>query len=117
LDFALTFSMVGDGLSSQRLDENLHAAMETKDKMESRFFLNVVVRKSAAVFELLTCEDKALLVRRDTLLVLNFRLLSCAVVLGIEGECDVDEAGEVISRPISVNGNVAETFICCIPNT
>jgi hypothetical protein len=37
---------------------------ETKDKMEG---LDVVVRKSVAVFELLTCEDKALLVRRDFL--------------------------------------------------
>ena len=39
--------------------------------MESRFFLDVVVRKGAAVFELLSGEDEALLIRWDTFLVLN----------------------------------------------
>ena len=33
--------------------------------MEGRLFLNVVVRKSAAVFKLLAREDQALLVGRD----------------------------------------------------
>ena len=42
--------------------------------MKSEIFLNVVVRKSASVFELLASKDQALLVRRDALLVLVFRL-------------------------------------------
>ena len=42
--------------------------------MESRLLLNVVVRKSAAVLELLARENKALLVRGNALLVLNLGL-------------------------------------------
>ena len=34
----------GDRLSSKRLNENLHASSETKDKVESRLFLDVVIR-------------------------------------------------------------------------
>ena len=42
--------------------------------MESRLLLDVVVRKSAAVFELLSSEDEALLVWWDTFLVLDLSL-------------------------------------------
>ncbi len=42
--------------------------------MESGLFLDVVVRKGATVFELLSSEDQALLIRRNTLLVLNLGL-------------------------------------------
>jgi hypothetical protein len=60
-----------DGLPGQSLHEDLYAATEKKDKVKGRLLL---VRKSAAVFELLAGEDEMLLVRRDTLLVLDFRL-------------------------------------------
>ena len=50
------------------------ATTETKDKVESRLLLNVIVRKSASVLELLSSEDEALLVRRDALLVLDLAL-------------------------------------------
>ena len=42
--------------------------------MKSRLLLDVVVRECPAVLELLTSKDETLLVRRDTLLVLNLRL-------------------------------------------
>jgi hypothetical protein len=42
--------------------------------VESGLLLNVVVAKGAAVFELLASEDKTLLIRRDTLLVLDLAL-------------------------------------------
>ena len=42
--------------------------------MKSRLLLNVVVRKSTAVLELLSSKDKTLLVGRDTFLVLNLSL-------------------------------------------
>jgi len=48
--------------------------MEAQDEMEGRLLLNGVVRKGAAVFELLSGEEKTLLVRRDTFLVLDLRL-------------------------------------------
>ena len=57
--------------------------------MKSRLLLDVVVRQGPAVLELLTSEDKALLVWWDTLLVLD---LALDVVDGIrrlhlKGDC------------------------------
>ena len=42
--------------------------------MESGLLLDVVIRESATVLELLACEDQALLVRGNAFLVLNLRL-------------------------------------------
>merc|ERR1712130_841435 len=70
----------GDGLASQSLHEDLHATTQTEHKMERRLLLDVVVRQSAAVLELLASEDKTLLVGRDAFLVLN---LSLDVVDGV----------------------------------
>jgi len=47
---------------------------ETEDQVESRFLLDVVVRESAAVFELLSGEDQSLLVRGNSLLILDLGL-------------------------------------------
>ena len=40
--------------------------------MEGRFLLDVVVREGSAIFQLLSGENKPLLVRRNTFLILNF---------------------------------------------
>ena len=72
----------GDSLSSQRLDEDLHTATKTEHEVKSRLLLDVVVRESAAILELLAGEDETLLVRGDTLLVLN---LSLHIVDGVGG--------------------------------
>ena len=42
--------------------------------MEGRFLLNVVVRESSAVLELLSGENETLLIGRDAFLVLNLGL-------------------------------------------
>ena len=42
--------------------------------MESALLLDVVIRKGAAILELLASKDQTLLVRRDALLVLNLGL-------------------------------------------
>merc|ERR1711942_522633 len=42
--------------------------------MESRFFLNVVVRESTSIFQLFSSEDQPLLVRRDTFFILDLCL-------------------------------------------
>jgi hypothetical protein len=63
-----------DGLSSKSLDENLHATTETKDKVKSALLLNVVVGKSATIFELLASKDQALLVWGNSLLILDLGL-------------------------------------------
>merc|ERR1719267_507135 len=53
----------GDGLAGECFDEDLHATAKTKHQVESGLFLDVVVRQSAPVLELLAREDQALLIR------------------------------------------------------
>ena len=48
-----SISRVINCLAGECLDENLHSAAQTEDEMERRLLLDVVVRKSAAVLELL----------------------------------------------------------------
>jgi len=62
------------GLAVDLLLALLSAAAEAEDEVEGRLLLDVVVRKSAAVLELLAGEDEALLVRGDSLLVLDLGL-------------------------------------------
>jgi len=64
----------GDGLTGQGLDEDLHTSTETKDQVEGGLLLDVVIRKGAAVLELLSCKDETLLIWRDSLLVLDLGL-------------------------------------------
>merc|ERR1711959_519450 len=59
----------GDRLASERLHEDLHPATQTEHQVERRLLLDVVVRESAPVLELLASKDEALLVRRDAFLV------------------------------------------------
>ena len=61
-------------LAGEGLDKDLHTATKTEDKVKGRLFLDVVIRQSATVFELFARENQALLVRGDSLLVLNFGL-------------------------------------------
>jgi hypothetical protein len=42
--------------------------------VERGLLLDIVVRQRPVVLQLLTCEDKPLLIRRDSLLVLDLRL-------------------------------------------
>jgi len=52
----------------------LHTTTKAEDEMESRLLLNVVVGESAAILELLTSEDQALLVWGNAFLVLDLGL-------------------------------------------
>jgi len=54
--------------------------------MEGGLLLNVIIRESAAVLELLASKDQALLVRRDALLVLNLALNIVDSVGGLDLE-------------------------------
>ena len=68
------FALVLSGEGSERsfnLDAAHTTASESEDQMESGLLLDVVVGKSSAVFELLTSEDESLLIRGDTLFVLD----------------------------------------------
>merc|ERR1711962_1097032 len=64
----------GDGLASESLDEDLHTSPESEDKMESGLLLDVVVGESPSILELLSSKDQPLLVRGDSLLVLDLGL-------------------------------------------
>ena len=54
--------------------------------MQGRFLLNVVVAQRAAILELLSGENQALLIRRDALLVLNLGLDIVNRVAGLNVE-------------------------------
>ena len=56
------------------LDEDLHASTQTQHQVKGGLFLDVVVSQGAAILELLAGKDKALLIRGDSLLVLNLAL-------------------------------------------
>merc|ERR1719187_580928 len=68
------FNLQSDGLASEGLDKDLHATAETEDKMEGGLLLDVVIRESPAIFQLLASKDKTLLIGRDALLILDLGL-------------------------------------------
>merc|ERR1712190_617995 len=53
---------------------SLHTSAETQDQVQGGLLLDVVIRKRASVLELLPCEDQALLIWWDSLLVLDLGL-------------------------------------------
>lgn len=77
-DLLLTVVLRSKGLE-RGLDDT---TSETEDKMEGGLLLDVVVRKGPAVLELLSGEDQSLLVRGNTLLVLD---LGLDIVDGVGG--------------------------------
>jgi len=71
LDGVRWLHLQSDGLSSQGLDEDLHASPKSENKVECGLFLDVVVGQGSAVFQLFSCKDQPLLVWGDSLLVLD----------------------------------------------
>jgi len=64
----------GNSFPSQRLHKYLHTTTQTKNQMESTFLLYVVIWQSSSIFQLLASKNQPLLIRWDTLLVLDFSL-------------------------------------------
>jgi len=60
--------------SSQRLDKNLHSSSQTENQMKCGFLLNVIIGQCSSIFKLLSSKNEPLLVRGNSLLVLNLRL-------------------------------------------
>jgi len=90
LDSIVCFDIQSNGLSSECFHKDLHGTTsKTQDKMKSRFFLNVVVRKCSSIFKLFSCENESLLLRRNAFLVLNLRLdvLNCVIRFHVQGNC------------------------------
>lgn len=75
----LVFDSSGE---AAKLLTDLHASTQTEDQVKSRLLLDIVIRKSSTVFQLLSGEDQALLVWRNPFLVLN---LGLNIVDGIRG--------------------------------
>jgi len=74
LDSVCWLDIKGDGLTSESLNEDLHTSSKSQDEMESRLLLDVVIGESSAILELLSGEDKSLLVWWDTFLILDLGL-------------------------------------------
>lgn len=80
---ALVLDLLGGGV--HLLLTLLTTTAQAQDEVQGRLLLNVVVRKSTAVLELLTSEDKTLLVGGDTLLVCGAELALISFLLPVIG--------------------------------
>merc|ERR1712240_76840 len=74
LNAIASLDLQGDGLAREGLHEDLHASSQPEDKVEGGLLLDVVVGERSAVLQLLAGEDQPLLVRGDSLLVLDLGL-------------------------------------------
>jgi len=92
--WTITIQCSSNGLQQRRdlvpntLRVKLLAATQTKDEVEGALLLDIIIRKSAAVLELLASEDETLLVRRNTLLVLDLGLDVVDSIAGLDLEGD-----------------------------
>jgi hypothetical protein len=71
VDGVARLNLKGNSLTGECLDEDLHTSTETEDKVQGGLLLDVVVGQSTSILQLLTSENETLLVRGDTLLVLD----------------------------------------------
>ena len=76
------------GLGEDLLFPLLGSSPQSEHQVEGRLLLDVVARKGPSILELLASEDEALLIRRDSLLVLNLLLhiLDGVRRLNLEGD-------------------------------
>ena len=71
LDGVCGLNIKSDGLTSQSLDEDLHTTSKSEDQVEGGLLLDVVIRESSSIFELLSSENESLLIGWDSFLVLD----------------------------------------------
>lgn len=57
LDCVRGFNLESDCLTRQYLDEDLHAVTKTEEEMKCSFLLNLMIRQSTIMLQLLSCED------------------------------------------------------------
>jgi hypothetical protein len=81
--------------------------------VQGRFLLNVIVGESAAILELLTSENQALLVRRDALLILNLRLDIVNSVAGLDLQGD-GLARESLDEDLHGEDDVRSVSVCSL---
>jgi len=88
LDGVGSLDLKGNGLSGESLDEYLHSSTKTEDQVKGGFLLDVVVGEGTSVLQLLSGKDEALLIRGDSLLVLDLALD------GLDGVASFDLKGD-----------------------
>jgi len=66
----------------------LATSSQAEDEMESRLLLDVVIRQSATIFQLLASEDQTLLIGRNSLFVLDLSLDIFDAIAGLDLEGD-----------------------------
>jgi len=76
------------GLGVDLLFALLSAPTETQHQVQRGFFLDIVIAQRSAIFELFTGKDEALLIRRNSLLVLDLSFHIVDGVAGLHIECD-----------------------------
>ena len=104
------FDLLDDGrIIKDAAGDLAMSATKTEDEVQSRLLLDVVVRKGAAVLELLAGKDETLLIGRDALLVLDLGLDDVDGVgrLDVEGD---GLAGQSLDENLCV-GSKVKTFI------
>merc|ERR1719232_2336932 len=74
LDGVRGFDLQSDGFAGQGLDEDLHSTAKTKNQMQSRFFLDIIIAQGSAIFQLFSGEDQTLLIWRNSFFVLDLGL-------------------------------------------
>ena len=82
--------------------------------MEGRLLLNVVVREGAAILELLARKDQTLLIRRNTLLILDLRLHIIDRVARLDFERD-GLAGEGLDDLSGISRDATLDFVILKP--
>jgi len=66
----------------------VHSSAQTQDEMQGRLLLNIVITKSSPILELLSGENKTLLIRRNSLLVLDLGLYVVDRIRRFHVKCD-----------------------------
>jgi len=107
LDGVRRLDLQSDGLAGQGLDKDLHASAQPQDEMEGGLLLDVVVRESPAVLELLSSKDQTLLIWGDSLLVLDLGLDVLDRVGGLDLEGD-GLAGESLDEDLHLGKSLDE---------
>jgi len=84
LDRIIGLNVQSNSLSGQRLHEDLHGTTtQSQHQVQRRLLLDVVVRQSTSILQLLSRKDQSLLLRWDTLLVLDLGLDILDRIIGL----------------------------------
>ncbi len=97
------------GLGVNLLLPLLSSSTKTEDQVQGGLLLDVVIGESASIFQLLSSEDQTLLIRGDSLLVLDlgFDIVNGIRWLNIERDglaCCLTKA-EVVTRCVPAHGS------------